>query len=413
MHTPLDRAFVAHVGGSGSLASRPLPPPLRPGALCILDITEFFGETSGGVRTYLLRKAAHIAEHHAFRQVLIVPGPVDQVAERDGVRCYRLRGPSIPTRKPYRFMVAPHTTRRILRHERPDLVEIGSSWAAPWLVRGPLRELGTPAVWFCHDAFARVIAPTSTESRLRRAASQAAWRYVRAIARQCRAVLAPSDFVARDLECHGVGPVVRVSLGVDVERFHPSRRHDAARVYARYGLPDRPLVMFAGRFAPEKRLDTLLLAWPEIERRTGAQLVLVGEGPDRQRLRSLDRGNAITWLPFEPDRDRLADLLAAAAVYVSPSPVETFGLAAVEALASGTPVVTADQGGVAETVVRSGAGTTFPVGDPMELAEATSALLHEGHDALGRLGRAYVEAHHSWPVVLDHLLQLYRELARS
>ena len=413
MHTPLDRAFVADVGGSGSLASRPLPPPLRPGALCILDISEFFGETSGGVRTYLLRKAAHIAGRDRFRQVLIVPGPVDQVAERDGVRCYRLRGPSIPTRKPYRFMLAPHTTRRILRHERPDLVEIGSSWAAPWLVRRPIRELGTPAVWFCHDAFARVIAPTNAESGFRQAAARAAWRYIHAISRQCRAVLAPSDFVARDLEGHGVGPVIRVSLGADLERFHQSRRERAAEVRARYGLADRPLAVFAGRFAPEKRLDTLLAAWADIHRRTGAQLVLVGEGPEQQRLATLNGTSSITWVPFEADRDRLADLLAAAAVYLSPSPVETFGLAAVEALASGTPVVTADQGGVAETVVRSGAGATFPAGDAGALGDAAVAVLDAGPDRLGRLGRAYVEANHSWPVVLDRLLQIYRELAHS
>ncbi len=98
---PLDRA---------SLARATLPPRLRPGAeVSVLDISEFFGETSGGVRTYLLQKARHVAADPALRHVLVVPGARDLVLEGQGVRCYRLRGPTIPTRKPYRFMLAPRS----------------------------------------------------------------------------------------------------------------------------------------------------------------------------------------------------------------------------------------------------------------------------------------------------------------
>ncbi|MGH7534203.1 MAG: hypothetical protein ACREMG_01315, partial [Gemmatimonadales bacterium] len=80
-----------------------LPRRLRPAAeLSVLDISEFFGETTGGVRTYLLQKAGYVQRHRSLRQVLVVPGARDSIDEAQGVRCYRLHGPPIPTQKPYR-----------------------------------------------------------------------------------------------------------------------------------------------------------------------------------------------------------------------------------------------------------------------------------------------------------------------
>ena len=83
-----------------------LPARFGPGALGVLDISEFFGETTGGVRTYLLQKARYVESRPELRQVLVVPGARDSIHETGGVRCYRLHGPSIPTQKPYRFMLA-------------------------------------------------------------------------------------------------------------------------------------------------------------------------------------------------------------------------------------------------------------------------------------------------------------------
>ncbi len=406
-----------------SVARASLPPPLRADAeLGVLDITEYFGETSGGVRTYLLQKARHVAANPTLRQVLVVPGARDRIVDGAGVRCYRLRGPTIPTRKPYRFMLAPRSAARIVAHERPDVVEVGSSWLGPWLVLGPARKARLPVVWFFHDHFPRIIDDVLGNDGRR--AGSAAWTYLRAVADRCDAVLAPSEFVARDLELHGVRRVVRVALGVDLDRFTPARRAASADVRREHGMSGGPLVLYAGRVAPEKRLTTLLGAWPAVARRTGAQLLIVGDGPDRTRLQAQRAGGSVIWLPFEPNRDRLADLLAAADLYVSPSPLETFGLAALEALASGTPVVTADAGGVAETVTRSGAGFLYPAGaaptragaagaEMEALGETIVAALAADLNLLGALGRRHVEEHHAWPTVLARLFAVYRSLVRA
>ncbi len=395
-----------------SLGTSVLPPLLRPDAeLSVLDISEYFGETSGGVRTYLLHKARYVHSREHLRQVILVPGRHDAVTESEGVRCYRLRGPSIPTRKPYRFMLATRSTERIVRHERPGLVEIGSAWIAPWLVRRAGRGDAVPAVWFYHDNFPRVLAPAADHQAPGRwTRAGLAWRYARLVSRSCRATLASTDFMARELERHGVERVTRVSLGVDLDRFNPERRYRREETRREHGLPDGPLALFVGRIALEKRIDLILDAWPAIERRTGARLALVGAGPDVDRFRARPGADRVYWLPFQRDRDRLADLIAAADLVVSATTTETFGLAALEALASGTPVVAADVGGIAEHVVRSGAGAVFPSGDRDGLGDAAATVLQGDPAALGARGRRHAEAHHAWPVVLDRIFEVYRQV---
>jgi alpha-1,6-mannosyltransferase len=412
-----DLEVVASAGARASLdiSRLELPPRLRPSAaLGVLDITEFFGDTTGGVRTYLLQKAGYVQRHPDLRQAIVVPGARDEILEAGGVRCYRLHGPSVPTQKPYRFMLATRSTSRIVAHERPDLIEVGSTWFAPWLVHLATRRLQVPVAWFYHSNFPRVIAPWPDRAgRMRREAADLAWGYVRRLGRMVTATLAPSAFVASELERAGVERVVRVSLGVDLARFHPRRRERAAEIRRRHALPPGPVACYVGRLAGEKEVDVLLAAWPEVARRTGAHLVLVGDGPARRRLRRRPGAERWTWLSFQRDRDTLADLLAAVDLSVSPCSIETFGLSALEALASGTPLLAADRGGVAETVANSGAGGTFASGDPHALAERAVELLQGDLASLGARGRRYAVAHHGWDQVLDAIFGVYRDIVRA
>lgn len=410
----LDVFAVNEAPRSLDISRSTLPPRLRPGALGVLDISEFFGETTGGVRTYLLQKARYVETRTGLRQVLVVPGAQDSIQETNGVRCYRLHGPSVPSQKPYRFMLATRSTSRIVAHEQPHLIEVGSAWCAPWLVHLARRELEVPAVWFYHSNFPRVIAPwPDAAGPLRRTASRFAWSYVRRLSRLMRATLAPSDFVATELEREGVERVERVALGVDLDGFHPRRRAAGTKTRRRLGIPDGPLALYVGRMAREKELDLLLTSWPQVEHRTGTRLVLIGDGPARQRLQRRPGSHRFFWLPFEGDRDRLADIMAAADLYVAPCSLETFGLSALEALACGTPILTADRGGVAETVSRSGAGAHFPSGDGGMLAEVAIDLITGNPRELGSRGRSYVEAHHGWDLVLDRLFSIYRRILRG
>jgi alpha-1,6-mannosyltransferase len=390
------------------LSRDPFPAPLRAGAsLAVLDITEYFSETSGGIRTYLLAKSGWIARHPEFRQVLVVPGGRDDLSDADGVRTYRLQGPPIPLNSQYRLLLSTRTTRKILEHERPDLIEVGSHLFVPWVARIANRKLHVPLVWFYHGHLPHLIAPGRDGGIIQRAV----WAYVRLMARGCQGILVASRFLADELRAHGIDRVEYAPLGVDLRHFDPARRAKRPPTRAAYGLPEGKLALFAGRYAREKQVKVLLDAWAEVERRTGARLVLVGDGPREDELRAHPYGSRVTWLPFERDREKFADLLAAVDLYLAPGPYETFGLAALEALASGTPVLSVDRGGVAEQVKESGAGALYPEGSATMATAGAISLLNGDLLALGAKGRRFAEEQHSWEVVLPKLFAAYRRLA--
>jgi alpha-1,6-mannosyltransferase len=311
-------------------------------------------------------------------------------------------------------MLATRTNRRIAVHERPDVIEVGSPGFVPWIVRLAARGLDIPTVAFYHSNFPRVFAPFPERANaFGRAMFDLGWRYARLIDKHFAHTIVCSEFVANDLRAAGIDRVTKIPLGVDLVHYSPARRVRRRETRARYGLPEGPVAVFVGRFAPEKELDVLLAGWGEVHRRTGAQLALVGDGPMRGKL--VAQADGAPWarfLPYEKDRDRLADLLAAVDLFVAPSSNETFGLAPLEALASGTAVLSSDRGGISEQVEASGAGARFVSGDSRALADAAITLFRSDLEALGAKGRAFAEKNHSWDGVFEAIFALYDTVAK-
>jgi alpha-1,6-mannosyltransferase len=353
-----------------------------------------------------MEKAAYVERHPELRQVLVLPSGADAITEVPGVRCYRMRGPRVPTQHPYRFMLATRSNRRIVEHERPDVIEVGSPGLVPWIIRGAAERLGIPLVHFFHSNYP-ALAGHGLRHRL-------ATRYARALDRLFAATIVASATTAEDLRRAGIDRVVRIPLGVDLQCFHPGRRARGMALRARLGLHTGPLVIVVGRFAREKEIALLLDAWPAIRARTGAQLLLVGDGPLRRPLlhsiRKQRWSRSVHWFPFTADREQLASLLASAELFVSPGTAETFGLAALESLASGTPVLSADGGGVAEQVTLSGAGALFRAGSAAGLATAAVQLLETDSAPLRRRARSYAALEHDWEIVFERIVSLYREV---
>lgn len=206
----------------------------------------------------------------------------------------------------------------------------------------------------------------------------------RDLARRCDRVVVPS-VQERDLlvSCCGVSPgkVAVVPWGVNRARFCPG---DPAVARVDLGLDlSADVVLFVGRFVPVKGLDLLLQALPEVVgKRPGVRLLVAGggdtEGPERRAALALaeDLGVAarVTWLgPVA--QPALAAVYRAADLLVVPSRYESFGLAALEALACGTPVV-ATAVGAMDRVIRSGVnGQVVQEAAPRPLATAICAQL--------------------------------------
>lgn len=174
-------------------------------------------------------------------------------------------------------------------------------------------------------------------------------------------------------------------------------------------------VVFIGRHEPRKGMHVLLRAWPEIHRRTGARLRLVGADPLAVRLvqtRANVSAEGIDVLGVLSD-DELTNELQRAKLLVAPSlGGESFGMVLTRAFASAVPTVASDISGYRD-VVTDATGVLVPPGNDSALAEAAVALLND-EDRRARLGctaRELAQERYSWDVVAAHLLEIYESAA--
>jgi 2-deoxystreptamine N-acetyl-D-glucosaminyltransferase/2-deoxystreptamine glucosyltransferase len=161
---------------------------------------------------------------------------------------------------------------------------------------------------------------------------------------------------------------------------------------------DPPEVLYAGRLSPEKGVLEL------VDAAIGMNLVVAGDGPLRERV-----PQARGFLP----PDELARLYARAAVVVCPSHREGFGVACLEAMAHGRPVVASAVGGLLDLVVDGETGIHVPPGDVGALRAALERLLadRELRRRLGEAGRRRAAANFSWDAVTRRTLELYARYA--
>jgi alpha-1,6-mannosyltransferase len=359
----------------------------------LVDVTLFHSPTSGGVRRYLEAKHAWIAAHRPdWRHTLLVPGTQDALIAGG---CSTLRGIQIPGTFNYRLPLNPRAWSRALEALQPDVIEVGDAFHTAWAARGVADRLGLPLVAFYHSNLPHLVGRRYGELGRRVAA-----RYVRATYASFDRVLAPSRFMCDYLRNLGVEQVRHQPLGVDTAIFHPLRRTRDLR--AELGLPrGSRLLVFAGRFSQEKRIDVLREAF----RRLGEpyQLVLLGGAETRQL------GDNVRALPFQADSRELASWLASADALVHAGTEETFGLVVLEAMACGRPVVAARASAMPE-LVSAEVGLLARPDDPADLAAAIAGLYDGDLEAMGRAARARVLARFTWTQAFSELLARYAAL---
>lgn len=216
-----------------------------------------------------------------------------------------------------------------------------------------------------------------------------AWRLLFAIHALADLNLCPSRTTRDALVARGFSISGLWRGGVDPERFHPKKRSLAMRKRLAGGRVDRPLLLYAGRLAAEKNLHSLA---PVLDEMPGVRLAFVGDGPERPRLERTYRKLPATFAGFL-EGDELAAAFASADVFVMPSTTETLGFVALEAMASGLPVVAADAGGMRDVVQHDETGFLYDPAESKGALEPIRRILGSRTLAqdLARRGRAVAE----------------------
>jgi alpha-1,6-mannosyltransferase len=377
-------------------------------ALRVLDLNNNYSPTGGGVKTYHDRKLAYYAQRTDVVAALAVPSDHDGVQSLDGGnRLFHVKSPQLAG-SGYRLIVSTKRVRRLIEDFKPDVIEVGSVWVMPRLVRRANKDRGIPVVGFYHTD----VPHTHVEVALKRfgprvtsPAVSAGYRWMGRVFGSMTAAFGASEYSLSHLADNGVTRLFHTPFGTDTETFHPQRRSEGLR--AELGARDKLLVLYASRINTEKGIDLLMQAYPHFRDPAAIQLVIGGHGPGETRLQPfLEKYPEVQRLPYLSDKADVARAFASADVYLSLGAAETFGLAVPEAMACATPVIAPAAGGAGEQVDRCPEGATFVPGDAHGLARLVSEarpLSGARRDAL----RDWVRTHYDWDRCFDRMTDFY------
>jgi alpha-1,6-mannosyltransferase len=350
-------------------------------AVRIAQVANFYGPQSGGLRTTvdMLGRGYGAA---GFDRVLVVPGPHDRDEQTPSGRRITLRSPAVPGGGGYRWFPDWRRVAEVLADVGVDRLEVSDKLTlrplCPWAT-----ERGIPALLLSHERLDAIVAPRLPAWATGAALAGAADRCNRRLAVSFPTVVAASAFSCEEWHRIGADNVIRVPLGVDLANFRPLTAIEAGSGRGAGGAE----LVCVGRLSKEKRPDLAVAAVRElVDAGVAARLTMVGAGPEAPRLAEIvrARGLPVRFLGHVGDRREVARLLARADAVLAPCPVEAFGLAVLEALACGTPVVTCDRGAARELLTAGCGAAASP--RPSALAAAVATVLSWGP------GRARVAA---------------------
>jgi glycosyltransferase involved in cell wall biosynthesis len=383
----------------------------------------------GGVESNAGRLARYLAGEHVPVRVLTkrIDRQLPDEDDHDGVSVRRI-GPRGQRSSAGKWLLVPAALRWLVRHARDyDVVccvDYRATGVAALLARTITRR---PVVFQAQTA--GVLSGDNANPILRSLGIPSDSWIARAVKRPIRAFYGRADAIAcishelerEALACHV--PRDRVHYfpnAIDMTHFRPAAPGERERIRGQLDLPtDRSICLFAGRLSREKGVQELLEAWRQLQ---PADALLVIAGPDmtghpwdagvsgRAFVERHALGNTVRFVGPVAD---VAQLVRAADLVVQPSHFEALGLSAIEALASGVPVVASAVGGLLELVVDGENGRLCPPRDPGALAACLGPLLSDAaaRTRLASHARDSVRDDFDERVVFERMRRLFDHLA--
>ena len=318
----------------------------------IVDVNEFYSPTGGGVRTYVDRKMGILAGM-GHELIVIAPGREDEVEERPGGgRIVYVKSRRLPFDKNYGLFWDAAPIHALLDAFDPDVVENCSPWRPAWIV--PDWQGRAIRSFFVHNDnleaypkrwFEKIASPQRIERAF-------AWydRYQGRFLDRFDTVVTNGPAMTARLRGRGVRVDATMTLGIEKRHFSPAFRDETLRaaLLAQCGLPPAAhLLLGIGRHHPEKRWPVVIDAVQRVGAQLPVGLVLLGQGIETRTLeRRISDSPHIRLFHPVYDRARLAAIMASADAYIHGSDAEPFGLVGYEALASGTPLIVPETGGM-------------------------------------------------------------------
>ena len=306
----------------------------------IMHIANFYGPKSGGIRTTLHELGkGYQSKGHEF--IYVVPGTSFYCEETPSGKRVTLPSVVLPFSGGYRVIINTRQVKRLIITLAPDRLEISDRFTLTGVGKWATTR-NIPSVVFSHESLRGLIA-TYLPIKVTKFVN---WHNNR-LANRFTHVIATTNFAAKEFRDIKVKNLAQIPLGVDLTGFSPNLASAELKNSLLKG--SQYLMVHCGRMSPEKKPQRSIQALRVLrEKGIDARLVYVGGGPMWKQLREEAKDLPVTFLGFIADRNKVAEILACADVSMAPGPIETFCLAALESLASGTPVVASSSSAVGE-----------------------------------------------------------------
>ena len=365
-------------------------------SLRVAVVTESFLPQINGVTNSVLRVLETLASK-GHEALVIAPDSEDAPSTYAGFRVKRVPSLAVKGLLPVGF--PQRSMEPLIEGFNPDVIHLASPFFLGKYATRIAQRLKIPTL----SIFQTDVAGFARHYGLSIAHSQLT-NWVANIHKQTDRTLAPSTWSCDQLMSSGVDNVALWQRGVDSVKFDPAKRSAELRNSLQQGDSDKVLVGYVGRLANEKRIEDLV----PLHDRDDVQLVLVGDGPARQKLeRLLPRARFVGYKSGED----LAAHYASFDLFVHTGKHETFCQSIQESLASGVPVIAPHSGGPLDLVQHGATGFLLDTNNASDLIAAFE-LLSDAHtrSLMGITARESV-IHRTWEKVNNELINHYRDLS--
>lgn len=241
-------------------------------------------------------------------------------------------------------------------------------------------------------------------------ASPLLWKYMKWFYSQADRIFVPSEETKSHLGKQGFTDLSIWSRGVDCEVYSPERRTSSLR--EKFNIDKKYILLYVGRLAPEKDLDTLLKTIKHLpdEMKSQVQWLIVGDGPMKNELMEKTKYEDVIFTGYVTGNE-LAEVYASSDLFVFPSASETFGNVVLEALASGLPAIVANKGGVTNIVNHDQTGRLAEAHQYQSFIHHIGEMLNDGRLQYMKRKATQMAQRQSWDAIFDQLLYEFREVS--
>ena len=388
----------------------------------IVDFNNFWSPSGGGVRRYHLQKMAFYEKlsSESEEQVLSVFVMPDSKTftekKNDSLVIEHVEAFRFPGKWEYRFLWKPSQIESVLAKYKPQVIEVGSPYLLPTMVRRAAKKIVPEAVllsfWHADFPITYVQRPVTNKfgKALGNLSKNVAFWYARQEFKRFDGIQVSCNEVLRRLDRHKLPTSHWIPLGCDIQMFSPSKRDESLVQKLKDGNPDRLTIFFPHRFCEEKGIELLLGAYPILCEKLGCEpaLVFAGTGPYLPQVQeAVEKYPHIQYAGFISSIDEMARHYASVDLGLALSGWETFGLSILESMACGNAQIGASTGAAAEHIRESGAGVVLKERTPQALADAIVELYHSDMAAMKQKARVYAEKF-SWADCFKRQLELYK-----